>query len=75
MGSLLEDVLLSRQLPDPATCRAIRRMANVSQVRLAHELGVHRMTIIRWETGERKPRGAQRADYARLLVLLKDACS
>lgn len=50
----------------------IRVTAGVSQERMADELGVHRMSIQRWESGVRMPRGKNRLAYARLLVLLRD---
>jgi DNA-binding transcriptional regulator YiaG len=51
--------------------RAIRESAGVSQARLAAELGVHRMTVVRWESGARSPRSDQRAAYAALLAELQ----
>jgi len=75
MTSLLEEVLATRALPDPARRKAIRQAAKVTQVRMAAELGTHRMTVARWESGEREPSGAYRVAYARLLGLLDDACS
>ncbi len=35
---------------------------------MAAELGVHRLTFIRWENGTHDPRGANRERYARLLA-------
>ncbi len=67
---LLHEVRASRQLPAPDDARAIRERAGVSQTRLAEELGVHRITVGRWETGTREPRGALRVAYARLLLRL-----
>ena len=68
--TLLEEVRRSRRLPPPDTARKIREAAGVTQERLAQELGVHRMTVHRWETGERTPRGLHRALYAQLLEAL-----
>jgi len=70
---LLDEVRDGRRLPTPATARLIRVTAGVSQARLAKELGVHRMTIVRWESGQRAPRGSHRAEYSRLLQQLKEA--
>jgi transcriptional regulator with XRE-family HTH domain len=61
---LTEEVLRSRRLPPPAVARAIRHEAGVSQHRLAVELGVHRVTVARWELGMRVPRGSLRLRYA-----------
>jgi DNA-binding transcriptional regulator YiaG len=67
VNSLTEEVLRSRRLPPPTIARAIRREAGVSQQRLASELGVHRVTVARWEIGMRVPRGALRLHYADVL--------
>lgn len=68
--TLIEEVAAQR-LPSVETRRAIRLAARVSQVRMARELGVHRQTLIRWETGSLEPRGDHRARYARLLTDLQ----
>lgn len=73
MSHLLEEVRLSRSLPTPALARAIREAAGVSQTRIAQELGVHRLTVARWEAGSRSPRGAHRVAYAALLNQLREA--
>ncbi|MBK6442809.1 MAG: helix-turn-helix transcriptional regulator [Actinomycetales bacterium] len=39
----------------------------MTQARLARELSVHRLTVARWESGERRPRGTLRVRYAELL--------
>lgn len=69
--SLLDEVRQAKKLPSPQTARMIRIAAGVTQERLARELGVHRMTIQRWETGERRPSGVHRATYAQLLDELR----
>ena len=70
MSQLVDEVRRSRSLPGPTLARAIREAAGVSQVRLAAELGVHRMTVARWEAGERMPTGARRSAYADVLAEL-----
>jgi transcriptional regulator with XRE-family HTH domain len=45
----------------------IRRNAGVTQAQLARELDVDPVTVSRWERGERAPRDAQAARYARVL--------
>lgn len=65
--TLTDEVRLAKRLPPPATARMIRLAAGVSQERLAQELGVHRMTILRWENGTRRPRGLARAAYVQVL--------
>lgn len=73
MSDLLAEVRESLSLPRPAVRREIRDAAGVSQARLAGELGVHVLTVHRWETGTREPRGALRLAYARLLRELDEA--
>ena len=75
MGTLTEEVRLSVSLPDPATARKIRRRARVSRGRFAGELGVHEITVARWERGTRRPRGDLRVRYARLLESLDQAAT
>ena len=61
------------RLPPPAIARAIREATCVTQDRMADELGVHRVTLARWEAGTRAPRGQLRARYATLLAQLQQA--
>lgn len=70
---LIEEVRANQALPAPAVARMIRATAGVSQERLARELGVHRMTVARWESGRRRPRGTVRAAYSALLSDLQRA--
>lgn len=75
MSQLLDEVTQRRRLPAPAMARAIRLEAGVSQQRLAAELGCHRMTVARWETGARHPRGALAVRWAEVLDSLREATS
>ena len=70
-GMTLIEEIQARRLPSPKTRRAIRLAADVSQARMAAELGVHRITLIRWENGTSKPHGASGERYARLLAALR----
>lgn len=72
MSGLLEEVRSTRGLPSPALARAIREAAGVSQDRLAEELGVHRVTVARWEAGTRRPQGRRLAAYLSLLDALRE---
>ncbi len=63
----LVDRLRANRLPPPAERRAIRDRAEASLEDIARELGVTRMTVCRWERGERKPWKKHRAAYVRLL--------
>ena len=67
----LIDEVRARRLPSAKTRRAIRLAAGVSQSRMAEELGVHRLTFVRWESGEHEPRGENRERYAELLASLR----
>jgi DNA-binding transcriptional regulator YiaG len=68
---LVEQVRLRKAAPSPALARAIREAAGVSQARLAKELGVNRVTLCRWEAGQRRPRGSKALRYAQLLAELQ----
>jgi DNA-binding XRE family transcriptional regulator len=70
VNALTAEVLATRRLPPPALRKAIRQGAGVSQARMAKELGVHRMTILRWECS-REPRGDLRRRYTALLEELR----
>jgi transcriptional regulator with XRE-family HTH domain len=53
---------------------AIRVAAGVTQQRLADEIGVHRVTLARWETEATKtPRGAGRQRWLTAVRELRDA--
>jgi len=70
MSGLLSEVRDSKRLPPPAMARAIRLAAGVSQARFATEIGVHRVTVARWEEGTRRPRGQHLRAYIQLLTEL-----
>ena len=75
MTQLVEEIRQSRRqarrLPPPHLAKAIREAAGVSQQRLADELGVHRVSVARWELGQRRPRGRLLVSYADLLDALR----
>ncbi len=71
MSQLVEEVRVSKQMPSRAVARAIREDAGVSQKRLAEELGVHPVTVARWELGMRRPRGRTSIAYAEILEALR----
>ena len=66
---LVDQVRVRFQLPPPGLAKAIRQAAGVSQGAVARELGVHRVTVARWESGERSPRPHHLRGY---LALLED---
>jgi transcriptional regulator with XRE-family HTH domain len=53
-----------RALARNGTARTIRVAAGISLGELAKSVGVDRSTILRWESGERRPRGAAALRYA-----------
>lgn len=67
----LIDRLRANRLPPPAERRAIRRRAKVSLDDVAGVLGVQKMTVSRWERGEREPWPRHRAAYICLLKALE----
>lgn len=71
--TLIEEVRRSVLLPSPRQARTIRTSAGVSQARLADEIGVHRVTLARWESGASIPRGKSRTRYATLLADIRRA--
>jgi transcriptional regulator with XRE-family HTH domain len=73
MSALLEEVRTALRLPPPTRAREIRMAAGISQQRLADELGVDRVTVARWELGDRRPRGQLLMRYARVLIELQRA--
>lgn len=73
--TLIDEVTEARRLPPPVVARAIRVAAGVSQTRLAAELGVHRITVVRWEKNKSEPTGELRLRYARLLDELRQVTS
>ena len=73
MSALVREIEIRRQLPSRALARAIREEAGVSQKRMAEELGVHPVTVARWELGTRRPRGRTLKAYVEVLAALRQA--
>lgn len=65
--NLIEHARAASTAPTPERARLIREAAGVTQTQLAQSLGVHRMTIARWESGEHRPRGLYLAAYSTAL--------
>ncbi|HEX7658508.1 MAG TPA: helix-turn-helix transcriptional regulator [Pseudonocardiaceae bacterium] len=70
--NLIEEVKLAQRLPKPAEAKAIRIAAGVPVTRIAEELNVHRVSVTRWESGKRKPRGQLLHRYVHLLDRLRE---
>lgn len=56
-----------KRLPEPETCRWLRKRGKLTQLEVAAFVNTNRATVSRWESGERTPRGAQLARYLELL--------
>lgn len=72
--ALLDEVRARKLVPNRLEAKAIRERAGVSQQRLADELGVHVLTVSRWENGTRHPRPEIQGRYAELLRALEAEC-
>ena len=72
MNSLIEQVRRRPPSFTPEVARAIRLKSGVSQVRLAQEVGVHPVTVTRWEHGTRTPSGVVGEQYRCLLRDLQE---
>ena len=68
-----EQMVANQHLWTPAMRKAWRETAGLTLEQVADELGVTKMTVWRWETGERTPRGEHRMEYSRLLRAMKDS--
>jgi transcriptional regulator with XRE-family HTH domain len=64
-----------RELPSPAMRRAIREAAGATQQQVADEIEVRRVSIGRYESGEREPRGEQLLAYVAVLNRLREISS
>lgn len=64
---VVERIRLSKRAPSPEMARAIRKAAGVPVQAIADELGVDRVTVHRWESGIRQPRGDNLRRYVELL--------
>jgi len=56
----------------PATARALRQQAGLTQAEVGEALGVSSVAVCRWERGERVPQGDLAVRY---LALLQEACA
>jgi DNA-binding transcriptional regulator YiaG len=68
--NLIDRLRAEQALPTPAERQSIREGAGVSKRAIALELDVSPMTIGRWESGERQPRGDMAVRYGELLAAL-----
>ncbi|MGW8954678.1 helix-turn-helix transcriptional regulator [Streptomyces sp. NPDC055709] len=64
------DELLHRpaDLPAPDVRAKLRRAHRLTQQEVAEAIGVHRIQVVRWESGQAEPRNPHRRAYAHLLA-------
>lgn len=72
MMGVVEQVRLQLRLPAPDEARAILTEAGLSHGRVAEHLGVDRVTVGRWLSGERRPRGENLQCWVELLDLIQE---
>jgi len=65
-------LLQARALLASGEARRIRQAVGLSLSDIAADIGVTDSAIYRWERGERIPRGRAAADYAALLMQLRE---
>lgn len=70
MTELVDDLRAAKRF-NPKLARATREAVGASQEGIARELGVHRVSVARWELGLRRPRGALLHRYLALLERLR----
>ena len=56
-----------RRLVTTGVAREVRQEAGLSLAEMANAVGVHRMTIHKWERGRHRPRGVAALRYAEVL--------
>ena len=68
------DALLMKsvRLPAPAARARLRQAASLTQEEVAEAIGVHRIQVVRWESGQAEPRKPHRQKYGRLLAGLAE---
>lgn len=69
------DELLRRRpadLPAPAVRAKLRQAHRLTQEEVAEAIGVHRIQVVRWESGKAEPRNPHRRAYSHLLAGLAE---
>jgi len=67
LDETLQQAARRKNLPDPAIRRLLRERAGLTQAELAAAIGVSRVAVSRYETGQRRPRGRLALYYAAAL--------
>lgn len=68
-----QDLAAARRLAADGSARRIRVAAGLSCAELAAAIDVTRVTVSRWERGQRSPHGAAAVRWVRLLRRLEQA--
>jgi DNA-binding transcriptional regulator YiaG len=68
----LQELTRLRALLRSGAAKSIRTAAGLSLGEVADALGTSKTSVLRWERGERIPRGGLALDYWRLLRTLMD---
>lgn len=63
----LREARLKRRLPPPEARRVLRQRVGLAQAVIAREIGVTRVAVSRWESGQRTPRGRLLVRYVEIL--------
>jgi DNA-binding transcriptional regulator YiaG len=61
------DLVRVRRLAATGAARALREEAGLSLSEIAEAAQVHKVTVFRWEHGQRRPRGPAAARYLEVL--------
>lgn len=69
----LEDLAWAREMAATGEARRIRQATRSTLQDVATTCGVTHTTVIRWESGQRVPRGLPALRYARVLRMLASA--
>lgn len=69
----LKWIRIARQACASGVARSLREVAGLSLREVASVVGVSAAAIHRWETGQRRPRGASAAKFGRTIASLNEA--
>jgi DNA-binding transcriptional regulator YiaG len=71
--STTDDLIRIRAIAASGLARKLREHARLSRAEVADAAGVHRNSILRWESGARCPRGDAAIRWLRILEDLQNA--
>ena len=61
------DLVRVRRMAATGVARQIRMEAGLSQAEIADAVGVHRVTLFKWENGRQRPKGPRALRYGEVL--------